>query len=195
MPPDAVTSADAGWDDGVLASLYQVALATPDREAAGVLVGTPALADRPAQVHAVIPVAQSTVPEHVAQFTHQTWAYIHQTMADHYGGLEVVGWYVSRPGAGTDVRDSEQANHLAWFSRGQQMLLIFDSRTYRGSINAPAGPAGRLTQMHEGPIARRYVRPAKADQGYPLLGLLIVVLFGVLAGALAFVITEAFSTL
>jgi proteasome lid subunit RPN8/RPN11 len=191
---DHTVAPSTGWDDGVLASLYEVAFAAPDREVAGVLVGTPPAGGMPPQIHAVIPAAEGQLPGQAAQFTHQTWAYVHQAMADHYHGLEVVGWYVSRPGKGTDLRDGEQANHLLWFSRGQQILLILDSRRHRGALYAPAVSGGRLVQLHEGPVARRYARPSQ-PAGRPLAALAILICLGILLGALGFIVVEAFSAL
>lgn len=185
----------ANWDDGVLASLYQVAFSAPDREVAGVLVGTPSGPGLSPQIHAVIPAAEGHLRGQGSQFTHQTWAYVHQTMADHYQGLEVVGWYLSRPGGGTTLQDPEQANHLLWFSRGQQILLVLDSLTHRGALYAPAGPSGRLIEVHEGPVSRRHTRPPAQRQGRPLAALAILICLGVLAGALLFVVSEAFSAL
>lgn len=182
--------ASPDWDEGVLASLYQAAFATSDREVAGVLVGSPAAAGAP-QIRAVIPAAEGLQVGQAAQFTHQTWAHVHQAMADHYQGLEVVGWYLSRPGQGTGLTDADTANHHRWFGLPHQVLLMLDSRSLRGALYTP-GPTG-LVQVHEGPVARRYTNPAPSTGVAAAVALLVTI--GVLLGAFVFAIAVAFNNL
>src|SRR5436190_734385 len=115
-PASIANGPGPGWEDGVLSSLYRVAFSTPDREVGGVLVGVGATDGRPPQIQAIIPAAEGYTPGQASNFTHQTWAFVHETMARHYEGLEIVGWYVSRPGAGTELTPGDLANHHRWFT-------------------------------------------------------------------------------
>jgi proteasome lid subunit RPN8/RPN11 len=180
-----------GWGDGVLASLYEVAFATPDREVAGVLVGSVGGSDQLPQIRAVIPAAQGLQPGQASQFTHQTWAYVHETMGRHYTGLEVLGWYLSRPGIGTDLLDPDIANHQRWFGAPGQILLTLDSRAYRGALYQRKGAA--MTRLHEGPIERRYTR-AK-PQGRPIAALMLLTVLGIALGSLGFLLYHVFTAL
>jgi proteasome lid subunit RPN8/RPN11 len=180
-----------GWSDGVLASLYEVAFATPDREVAGVLVGTVGGPGQPPQVRAVIPAAQGLQPGQASQFTHQTWAYIHETMGRHYAGLEVMGWYLARPGMGTELLDPDVANHQRWFGSPGQILLALDSRAYRGALYQRHGTA--MTRLHEGPVERRYTRPAR--EGRPAAALMLLTVLGIALGSLGFLLYQAFTAL
>lgn len=175
------------WERGVLESLYEVAFSATDREIAGVLVGVPAPAGSPSSVQAVIPASHGHTPGQAAMFSHETWAYVHQAMGRHYRGLEVVGWYVSRPGQGTALLEADLLNHQRWFTRADQILLVLDSRAYRGSLYAWAN--GGLRQVHEGPVARRYVRPGR--EGPPVAALCFLVVLGILLGAIAFLLVHS----
>ncbi|HEY4095785.1 MAG TPA: hypothetical protein VGM33_09755 [Baekduia sp.] len=192
MPHTAITDdTTPDWESGVLASLYQVAFATPDREVAGVLVGIPGTDGQSPTVRAVVPAAQGTQVGQASLFTHQTWAVIHNTMARHYAGLEVVGWYLSRPGMGTDLVEADVTNHQRWFDSPKQVLLTLDSRAHRGALYQTL-PQG-LVRMHEGPVARRHARPAPS----PGVGAAVAVLavLGVALGALLFLVTQLLTTL
>jgi proteasome lid subunit RPN8/RPN11 len=192
VAPTAITDdTSPGWESGVLASLYEVAFATPDREVAGVLVGTPAVDGHPPTVQAVVPASQGIQPGQASQFNHETWAYIHDTMARHYGGLEVVGWYLSRPGMGTELLDADITNHQRWFTSPRQVLLTLDSRAHRGALYQAHDR--RLVRLHEGPVARRYTQPQPPRGIGAAVALLAVI--GMALGALLFLLTQVLNTL
>jgi proteasome lid subunit RPN8/RPN11 len=180
-----------GWESGVLASLYRVAFATPDREVAGVLVGIPGSDGHPPTVQAVVPAAEGIEVGQASRFTHQTWSVIHSTMARHYAGLEVVGWYLSRPGMGTELIEADIANHQRWFDSPKQVLLTLDSRAHRGALyqSLPQG----LVRLHEGPVARRHTRPEPPPGIGGAVALLAVL--GVALGALLFLVIQVLNTL
>jgi proteasome lid subunit RPN8/RPN11 len=183
----ARAASPAEWDSGVLAALYQLVFATPDREVAGVLVGTPSEhgADWP-RVRAAIPATQGFVNGKAATFHHDTWARLHTTMARHYPGLAVLGWYVSRPGHGTQLSAADHANHRMWFARPDQLLLVVDSRSHRAAIYA--WHENQLARLTEGPVARRYTHPPKTR--FPGGAVSLLAGLGVGTGALAFLVAQ-----
>jgi hypothetical protein len=185
----ATLETPAEWDSELLRALYRLVFSAPDREVAGALVGSPpdgSAGDLPV-VRAAIPATQGFAPGQASLFGHEIWAAIHDAMARHYEGLETVGWYVSRPGRGTEPTEADVANHRRWFARPEQVLLVVDSRSHRAAIYGWS--AAGLVRYTEGPVARRYTRPAKP--GFPLAALALLAVIGVVIGALAFLVVQA----
>lgn len=191
MPATQSSLADAPvqWDSGLLKALYELVFASPDREVAGVFVGSRSEESRTGlpSVRAAIPATQGFAPGQAAMFAHQTWAEVHATIARHYPGLETVGWYVSRPGRGTALEEEDLVNHTRWFSRPDQILLIVDSRTHQAAMYVWI--AGELTRVTEGPVARRYIRPSRPR--FPLAGVSLLLVLGVTIGAISFIVAQA----
>jgi proteasome lid subunit RPN8/RPN11 len=187
-PESAIADTPAEWDSDLLKALYELVFSSPGTEVAGVLVGN-SLANgrsRLPMVRAAIPAAEGFLPGQAAVFTHQTWSQVHAAMARHYEGLEPVGWYISRPGHGTELMQPDVANHHRWFTRPDQILLAVDSRSHRAAIYGWAGETLQL--ISEGPIARRYTRPPRPR--FPSAAIALLVLIGVIGGALAFLLTQ-----
>jgi proteasome lid subunit RPN8/RPN11 len=178
----------ADWDSELLRALYELAFSTPDREVAGVLVGSidEGAGPLPSQVRAAIPATQGFTVGQASLFGHQTWAQVYQAMADHYGGLEVVGWYVSRPGHGTEPTETDVVNHQRWFARPDQLLLLVDSLSHRAAVYG-WGTDG-LRQITEGPIARRFTHPPRL--GFPMAAAAMLAVIGVVVGALAYLLAQ-----
>ncbi len=185
----APVETQAEWDSRVLATLYRLVFATPDRELAGVLVGSSPVGAGGGLpvIRAAIPATQAFLPGQAALFSHHTWAQVYDAMARHYGGLEAVGWYVSRPGQGTGLTEADVANHGRWFSRPDQILLVVDSRSHRAAIYVWSGRG--LVRLTEGPVARRYTRPPRAS--FPYAGVSLLSVIGMAAGAIAFLVSQA----
>lgn len=185
--PDHEPAGDSvpDWAKGVLESLYEVAFATIDREVAGVLVGQPAAGSDVPQIRAIIPAAEGYQIGQAAMFGHESWAHVHTAMSRHYAGLELVGWYISRPGNGTQMTDADMLNHQRWFARHDQVLLVLDSRSHRGALYAWSGD--RLARISEGPVARRYTRPPRDSA--PVAALILLTAFGILIGIAVFAAT------
>lgn len=181
--PTATPSVDAlpDWSSGVLASFYRLVFAHPDATVGGLLVGHTGPAGG-ALVDAVIPFEGASAD---AAFAHAGWAYAHAIMARHYPGLEIVGWYVSRPGGGTGLSDAELAGHAHWFHRPHQVALVVDSGSRQGALYGWRD--GRLTALHEGPIHRRYTHAPPARS--PWRAYLLLALCGAGIGAAAHVLT------
>lgn len=180
-------TAASGFAPGVLSSLYEVAFSTPDREVAGVFAGNPGPSGSLPGIHAVIPAAQGTGLGQAAVFGHDVWAVVHQAMARHYVGLEIVGWFISRPGHGTDPGPADLANHSASFGQPHQVLLVLDSRAHRGALYG--WHEGRLFQLHEGPVERRWTRPPRPRA--PIAAVTVLAVLGVLLGTVLFLLTQA----
>ncbi len=175
-PPNETIAAD--WSGGVLESFYRIAFAKPDMEVAGVLVGQHDEIFAP-RIDAVIPFSEAGMFGSSAAFSHDGWSYVHRTMARHYPGLAVVGWYVSRPGMGTDLSPLERQAHQRWFPQPHQVALIIDSRAFRGALFG--WHLGELVELHEGPIARRYTFPRR--EGVPWRGYAFLAACGAILGA------------
>jgi len=188
-PPNAddgatVAAGDRGaavgpqWDEGVLQALYEAAFGQPGAEIVGVLVGRSSVTNVPPRIAAMIPASTARFPER-AQLNHDAWAYIHATMARYYAGLEIVGWWVSRPGpdTGLDRAELEAAGEL--FARPNQFGFVFDSRHRRAALYG--WQSGNYVRVHEGPVPRRLTRPRESDSG-PLRAALRAVGLGVAMG-------------
>jgi len=154
----AATTASGGpeWDEGVLHSLYEAAFSQPGAEIVGVLVGAPSRTSMPPRIAAMIPASTARFPER-AQLNHEAWAYIHSTMARYYAGLDIVGWWVSRPGPDASLELSELQAAGELFARPNQFGFVFDSRHRQAALYG--WQDGRYVCIHQGPVPRRLTRP------------------------------------
>jgi hypothetical protein len=163
--PHATVAAGASplvpeWDEGVLQALYEAAFSKPNSEIVGVLVGLPSRTSLPQRISAMIPANTALAPEH-AQLNHQAWAYIHSTMARYYPGLDIVGWWVSRPGPDTKLGHAELEAAAESFARPNQFGFVFDSQHRRAALYG--WHDGRYEHIHEQLVPRRLTRaPARA---------------------------------
>jgi hypothetical protein len=187
QPSSAVADSPADWDSEVLRALYQLVFAAPDRELAGVLVGSSDSGSGLPVVRAAIPATQGFAPGDASMFAYVTWAHVHAAMARYYPGLDTVGWYISRPGNGTGLRPEDLANQRRWFDRSGQILLVVDSLSHRAALYGYHD--GRLTALTEGPVARRYTHPPRPR--YPVAGVGVLAVSGVAFGAFSFLIAQA----
>jgi hypothetical protein len=152
------------WDEGVLQALYDAAFSKPGAEIVGVLVGHPSRTSVPSRIAAMIPASTARYPER-AQLNHQAWAYIHSTMARYYPGLDIVGWWISRPGPDTELDHEELRVAGEWFARPHQFGFVFDSRHRQAALYGWHG--GRYVGIHKGPVPSRLTRP-RATAASPL---------------------------
>jgi hypothetical protein len=153
----AATESPAGpeWDEGVLEALYEAAFSEPGAEVVGVLVGRLSRTSTPPRIAAMIPASTARFPER-AQLNHQAWAYIHATMARYYAGLDIVGWWVSRPGPDTELDRSELEAAGESFARPSQFGFVFDSHHRQAALYA--WQDNRYVRVNEGPVPRRLTR-------------------------------------
>lgn len=185
MADEAVTpQVVPGWSTGVLESFYRLAFSRPDVEIAGLLVGRAAYG-MPAHIDAVIPLHEAGLLGAGAAFSHQGWSHAHDLMARHYRGLEIIGWYVSRPGRGTALTPAEAADHRQWFPQPHQVALVLDSSSHRGALFAWDG--GRLVELYEGPVERRYTHAPRGRA--PWRGHAVLAAAGAAAGAASYVLS------
>lgn len=144
------------WDDGVLQALYEAAFSQPGAEIVGVLVGQPSRTSVPPRIAAMIPASTARFPER-AQLNHEAWAYIHSTMARYYAGLDIVGWWVSRPGPNAELDLAELMAAGESFARANQFGFVFDSRHRRAALYG--WHDGGYVRLQEGPVPRQLIRP------------------------------------
>jgi proteasome lid subunit RPN8/RPN11 len=170
------------WDRGVLNALYELAFATPGVEVGGVLVGRDQGPGHPPRIDAVIPAMEARTSREHAVFTHDVWAYVYERMGRYYQGLEIVGWYVSRPGGLGQLTQLDQAIHQQWFRHPRQIVMVFDSGCYHGALWTWSPEGLRLVQ--EGRVSRRYLR-SRSTAVAPTV-LVTLVLLGVLFGLALF---------
>ncbi|HEX8121734.1 MAG TPA: hypothetical protein VF549_10775 [Solirubrobacteraceae bacterium] len=135
-----------GWRPGVVEALYAHACgAAAGGSAAGVLVGRLPSASAPMDVVGAIALGDSRRPILDAS----SWQRVESALHVHYAGSEVVGWYVSRPGAGTDAHHGDILAHQSWFP-GPRVLLVLDPTLHAGALYV-GSPAG-LHLLHQGPL-------------------------------------------
>jgi hypothetical protein len=144
------------WDEGVLQALYEAAFSQPAAEIVGVLVGQLAHADAPPRIAAMIPASTAQLPRR-AQLDHSAWAYIHATMARYYTGLEILGWWVSRPGPSAALDAAELVSAGEAFARRNQFGFVFDSRHRQAALYGWS--ADGYVRLYEGPVPRSLTRP------------------------------------
>lgn len=150
------------WDEGVLQALYDAAFSQPGAEIVGVLVGQPSRTTASPRIAAMIPASTARSPER-AQLNHAAWAYIHATMARYYAGLDIVGWWVSRPGPDARLDRAELESAGESFARPNQFGFVFDSRHRQAALYG--WHDGRYVRIHEGPVPRRLTRPHARNVG------------------------------
>ena len=178
------------WDSELLYALYQLVFSSPDREVAGVLVGSPADQSETGLpvVRAAIPATQSFVPGEASMFAYMTWAHVHEAMARVLRGLETVGWYVEPTGTRNGSDPAGCGPTPRAMVAGRQGQILYNSVVGRRAALYGYGPGG-LVPLTEGPVARRYTHPAKPRLPLAATGVLAVA--GATCGALVFLIAQA----
>ena len=163
--------ANPEWDEGVLQALYEAAFSQPGAEIVGVLVGQPSRTNVRPRIAAMIPASTARFPDR-AQLNHDAWAYIHSTMARYYVGLDIVGWWISRPGPNADLEEGELAAAGESFARPNQFGFVFDSLHRRAAHYG--WHEGAYVRVQEAAIPRRLTRPrgSAASPLRPALGAL-----------------------
>ena len=185
----STSSAGADFNEGVLSSLYAVCFARPDVESAGAFIGQfRGPADLP-MVFAVVPAVDNAEVGFAVPFSHQAKAVMFQAMASHYPGLDLVGFYVSRPGGGGEL--TLAAAFARDFTDPRQFALLLDPRSHHGSLHR--WREGRVERLHEGPVARRSIGPAmpglRSLDDPPIAAIVALVTAGAALGALVYLIT------
>jgi hypothetical protein len=142
------------WDEGVLQALYEAAFSKRGAEIVGVLVGHPS--HTPPRIAAMIPANTSQSTGH-AQLNHQAWAHIHSMMARYYAGLDIVGWWVSRPGPDAKLERAELEAAAQSFARPNQFGFVFDSLHRRAALYG--WQDGRYVHIQEQLVPREFTRP------------------------------------
>lgn len=150
------TFAGPEWEEGVLRALYDAAFSQPGAEIVGVLVGQPSRTPVPPRIAAMIPASTARYPER-AHLNHEAWAYIHATMARYYSGLDIVGWWVSRPGPNAVLDSSELEAAGESFARPNQFGFVFDSKHRQAAFYG--WREGRYACVREEPVPRRLTGP------------------------------------
>ena len=172
------------WDEGVLQALYDAAFSKPGSEIVGVLVGHPSRTTVAPRISAMIPASTARHPQR-AQLNHEAWAYIHATMARYYMGLDIVGWWISRPGPDTSLDRAELEAASEWFARPSQFGFVFDSRHRHAALYG--WQHGRYIRIQDGPVPRRLTRPGMTAAAHSLRPAVAAFGLGLLAGVAVWV--------
>jgi hypothetical protein len=156
LAASARTVPNPKWDAGVLEALYEAAFSQPGAEIIGVLVGQPSRTSTPPRIAAMIPASTAEYP-HRPQLNHEAWAYIHSTMARYYAGLDIVGWWISRPGPNTELDETELLAAGETFARPSQFGFVFDSTHRTAALYG--WHDGHYLRVRDGPVPRQLTRP------------------------------------
>ena len=139
------------WQRGTLETLQQHAFDAAGRELSGVLAGR-LDRDRGSVVVCEMIAVAAGAPGTGAAFDHAAWARVHRQLGRH-PDLELVGWYVSRPGYGLFLTAAEVGMHQQYFPRPEHFALVIDSQAGRGGLFGLRG--NHIELIDAGPIERR----------------------------------------
>jgi hypothetical protein len=144
--------------------LYEVVFSRTDLERCGVLVGRLEPGELP-KVAAIIPLRDAARPGRAA-LGHGEWAHALESMATYYRGLEVVGWWMSRPSGRARTRKADAETHGRFFHAPGQVFLLFDTSARTAAVFT-AGDDRRLRCVHRAPVQPRAITGAAAHVAAP----------------------------
>jgi proteasome lid subunit RPN8/RPN11 len=113
--------------DTALVQMREHALAHPNEEIGGVLVGL--RGDRQGmRAHAVAAIsAEPAVGDRTRlTFTHDAWEHIHRVLEEEYPDEDIIGWYHSHPGHGIFLSEHDTFIHRNFFSAPWQVAVVVD---------------------------------------------------------------------
>lgn len=134
LPPGYSTWAavDILMDETAFRSAQAHALSSPDREVAGVLIGSQPekQPDGRYVVHVIDTIiAKYTVMQGASvTYTPETWRYLNDRLADRYPdeSAVMVGWYHTHPGFGIFLSGMDQFIHQNFFTQVWHVALVLD---------------------------------------------------------------------
>jgi proteasome lid subunit RPN8/RPN11 len=116
-----------------LKDVYSHALASPEAEIAGLLLGEPFTADAAGMlvVHVRTALRFVNAVGYRSRVTvnQGDWADLYEQMRSQYPGALVVGWYHSHPGWGAFFSSNDRCVHKAFFQEPWQIGLVVDPLT------------------------------------------------------------------
>jgi hypothetical protein len=167
MPFDVLTRRDDSGRrtlESALDLLYEIVFSRPDLERSGILVGRLNPGSIPA-VAAVIPLRDAARSRRAA-IGHAEWAYALESMAAYYQGLEIVGWWVSRPGGRARAGKTDAETHSQFFHVRDQVLLLFDTSSRTAAVFSE-DEHDRLRCVHRDRVRPRALTGAAAHIAAP----------------------------
>ena len=110
------------------ADLISHTKANLDEEVCGVLAGDFCEDELGAYVSVAAVVMGTSTKRGAAHvtYTHETWAKIHETLAEEHPKLRIVGWYHSHPGFGVEFSDMDLFVQENFFADPLQIAIVVD---------------------------------------------------------------------
>jgi proteasome lid subunit RPN8/RPN11 len=134
------TAADILVNEPAFRDAQAHALANPDREVAGVLIGPPP--EKQPDGRYVVHVSNTIIAKHTRMqgasvtYTPESWRYIHDKLAVMYPNDEavIVGWYHTHPGFGIFLSGMDQFIHQNFFTQLWHIALVLDPRAHKSGF-------------------------------------------------------------
>lgn len=104
-------------------------------------------------------------------FTHDTWDYIHEVLADEDGPRDIVGWYHSHPGFGVFYSSHDCFIQQNFFGQAWQVGVVLDpSDGSRGVfVNTQKGVRGLPTYRRGNPVSTESDTAVTCLYRYPIV--------------------------
>jgi proteasome lid subunit RPN8/RPN11 len=182
-----------GLTDRVRDRVYRHVFDHLDHEVGGVLVGH--LTGSLPLVTGAIPALEARGERASVTFTHDAWATVHEVLDRDYPGQSIVGWYHSHPGFGIFLSHHDLFIHRNFFSDPGQIAYVIDP--HAGTEGVFGWRGSEVEKLSEVGTRRPPAKPKPhsgggrvqaAGRGYPLLGLALPLLLGLVVGVLATVV-------
>lgn len=120
----------------VLQAIKLHALADPEHEVGGVLVGEfcKSRGGFFVEVTEVIRAEFAESSDVSLTFRHETWKYIHEELSRRTPPKRIVGWYHSHPGLGVSLSREDEFIHQNYFSEQYHIAIVFDPQVSEWAV-------------------------------------------------------------
>ena len=116
-------------EDFVHTYLLQYSASKGQKTGIAVLIGSSERAGgkRHLYIKGAIPLEEVSEKQGKYYFSEKTWGKIYEESEKYFQGLEIVGWFLSRPGIGLQNQMIMEETHRTYFSGADKVLFATDS--------------------------------------------------------------------